>query len=77
MYGNVDAALLCVRLLDKYLVNEYNLNMSKADSWIFFQKYEKGKLELVMSVHVDDVFMAGKPETLKAIKENNKEKFNI
>ena len=30
-----------------------------------------------MSVHVDDVFMAGKPETLKSIKENIKEKFNI
>ena len=30
-----------------------------------------------MSVHVNDVFMAGKPETLKVIKENIKEKFNI
>ena len=30
-----------------------------------------------MSVHVDNVFMAGKLETLKVIKENIKEKFNI
>ena len=30
-----------------------------------------------MSVHVDDVFMDGKPETIKEIKENIKEKFNI
>ena len=30
-----------------------------------------------MSVHVDGVFMAGKPETLKFIKENIKENFNI
>ena len=44
---------------------------------IFFWENEKGKLELVMSVHVDDVFMADKPETLKSIKENIKENFNI
>ena len=30
-----------------------------------------------MSVHVDDVFMAGKSEKLKFVKENIKEKFNI
>ena len=35
----------------------------------FFRKYGKGKLELVMSVHVDDIYMAGKPEKLKVIKE--------
>ena len=77
MYGNVDAELLWIRLLGKYLVNECNLKRSKADSCIFFRKYEKGKLELVISVHVYDVFMAGKPETLKLIKEKIKEKFNI
>ena len=43
----------------------------------FFRKYEKGKLEIVTSVHVYDIFMAGNPETLKIIKENIKEKFNI
>ena len=31
----------------------------------------------MMSVHVEDIFMAGNPETLKNIKENIKEKFNI
>ena len=31
----------------------------------------------MISVHVDDVFMDGKPEILKNIKENIKEKFNI
>ena len=30
-----------------------------------------------MSVHVDDVLMAGKPETLEYIKENIKKEFNI
>ena len=39
----------------------------------FILESRKSKLELVMSVHVDDVFMAGEPETLKVIKENIKE----
>ena len=30
-----------------------------------------------MSVHVDDLFIAGNPETLKNIKKYIKEKFNI
>ena len=30
-----------------------------------------------MSVHVDDVFMDGNPETLNNTKRNMKEKFNI
>ena len=30
-----------------------------------------------MSVHADNVFMAGRPETLKDIKYNIKDKFNI
>ena len=77
MYGNVDTALLWIRLLSKYLVNKCKLNRSKVDSCILFQKYEKGNLEIVMSVHVDDIFMAGNPETLKVIKENIKEKINI
>ena len=65
---NVDAAILCPILLAKYLVNKCNLKRSKADSYIFLRKDEKGKLELVMSVHVDDVFVAGNMETLKNIK---------
>ena len=68
MYGNIDAGILWLRLLAKYLVNECNIKRSKADLCIFFGKFEKGKLELVMSIHVDDVFMAGKPETPKEIK---------
>ena len=31
----------------------------------------------MISVHVDEVFVAGKPETLKDIKEEIKENFNI
>ena len=65
MYGNIDAKILWLILLAIALVNKCNLKGSNADSCIFFRKDEKGKLELVMPVHVDDIFMAGKPETLK------------
>ena len=65
MYGNVDSAILWLILLAKYLVNECNLRMSKAESCIFFRKDEKRNLELVMSFHVGDIFMAGNPEALK------------
>ena len=50
---------------------------SKSESCIFLKKYDKGKSELKMSVHVDDVFMDGNPETLNNTKRNMKEKFNI
>ena len=43
----------------------------------FYKKDEGGKLELVMSVHVDNVFMAGKTEALEKIKDIIKLKFNI
>ena len=61
VYGNVDTALLCLILLAEYLVNEYNLKRIKAESCIFFRKCEKGKLEIVISVHMYDVFMDGQP----------------
>ena len=70
MYENVDAALLWIRILAKYLVNKYNLKRSKLDSCTFFRKYGKGNLELAMSVHLDDVFIAYNTETLKNIKKD-------
>ena len=42
MYGNVDAELLCIRLLAKYLVNKCKLKSSKADLCIFFRKMRRG-----------------------------------
>ena len=77
MYGNVDADLLWLRLLAKYLINECNPKIGKTDSFIFYKKDDIGRLELVMSVHVDDVFMAGNRETLEKIKDNIKPNSNI
>ena len=77
MYGNVDAALLWLRLIAKYLVNECNMVRSKACYCIFCRKDEDGKFELGMSVHVNNVFMAGNSETLEKIKELIKLNFNM
>ena len=40
-------------------------------------KGDNDKLELVMSVHINDAFMVGRPYTLRKIKEMIKLKFNI
>ena len=77
MYVNIDAALLWIIMLAEYLVNSCNLTRSKGESYFLFRKYQKGKLEIVMSVHGDDVFMDSKPEKLKVIKEMIKKNFNI
>ena len=77
MYANFDAEILWLRLLATYLVNKCNLKRSKVGYCIFFGTYEKGKLELMMSVHVYDVFMDGKPQKLKNIKGKIKEMFKI
>ena len=68
MYGNVDSALLWIRLLDKYLVNKCNLKGEMQNPVFYLGNVEKGELELVMSVHVENAFMAGTPETLNNIK---------
>ena len=44
------------------------MKITKAYSSIFYDKDDDGKLELVMSVHVDYFFMAGSPDTLEKIK---------
>ena len=64
IYGNVDAALLWLRLLDKYLIKECDMTRIQADYLIFYKKYDRGKLKIVMSINVDYIFMTGRLETL-------------
>ena len=64
-------------LLAKYLIRKCNTTRSQSNSCIFYKKEEGGKLELVISVHVDDVFMSGRTKTLENIKELIKLKFTI
>ena len=57
MYGNVDVALLWLMLSGKYLIKQCDMTISEVDSCIFYKKDGKGKLDIVMSVHIGDVFM--------------------
>ena len=77
MYGNMDAALFWLKLLFKYWIKEFDMKRIQSDSWIFYKKYYEGKLDLLMFVRLDDVFMAGKPEPFEKIKDMIKLKFNI
>ena len=53
------------------------MKIFQADSSIFYKKYYGDKLEIVMSVHVHDVFLEGRPEPLENIKDVIKLKFII
>ena len=77
MYGNVDAAILWLRLISKYLMNVCNKTRSNTDYCIFYKKYDNGQLELVMYVLVDNSFMPGRPEILEYVKGMINLKFNI
>ena len=59
----MDAALLWLRLLARKLIKELNTTGNKADSQLFYKKGEAGKLELVVYVQVENVFMAENLET--------------
>ena len=77
MYGNVDAALLWLIILDKYLIKECNMTRIQAEYLILYNKDDGGKLDVVMSINVDCILMTGRLETLENIKEMIKLKFNI
>ena len=77
MYGNVDDALLWLRLLYEYLIKEREMKIIHAEYCILYKKYDSGKLELVISINVDNECMEARPEKLENIKEIIKLKFNI
>ena len=67
VYGNVDAYLLWLILMAKCLINECNMTRSKSNSCIFYKKDYNGKLEFMMSIREDDMFMVGRLEILDII----------
>ena len=67
MYGNVDAALLWLIILDKYLIKECNMTRIQAEYLILYNKDDGGKLDVVMSINVDCILMTGRLETLENI----------
>ena len=69
MFGNMETDLFWLRLLDKCLTKECSMTSSKAYFFIFYKKDDYGKLELVVSIHEDNLFMAGRLETLEKCEE--------
>ena len=53
------------------------MKRSKVHSCILYKKDDNGKLELVMTVYIDYVFVAGKTEKLKITKYVMNQRFNI
>ena len=53
------------------------MKISKAYSCILYVKNDDGELEFMISIHVDDMFMAERPGKLKKTKEMMKLDFNI
>ena len=77
MYRNVGASLLWLRLLSKYLIQECDTTRIQSDYFIFYKKYDSGKLELVVFIYVDGALMEERRDILENIKEIKKLKFNI
>ena len=77
MYGNMYNDLLWLILLTKCLIQECDMKRIQADFCIFYNNDDGGKLDLVMYVHVENVFMAARSETLEKNKYMIKLKFNI
>ena len=77
MYENVDVAILLLDRLSKYLIKICFLTKIQSELCILYRKHNRGKLELMMSVYIDEMFMAGKLDNLEKQKELLKLKFNI
>ena len=78
MYGQVDAALLWLRTYGDYLCSSCGMEQSKVDPCIFYKKDKKtGELLMVLSIHVDDVVVAGIKECIDELKVKVMERFNI
>ena len=60
MYGTVDAAILWMKDIGKYL-KKIGMTESKADPCIFYL-HQEGKLVLVVAVNVNDTLLAGADE---------------
>ncbi len=59
MYGNVDAALQFFEKYSDILVTNLSLTQSQTYPCIFFKHDEVGKLNLLISTHVDDSLIGG------------------
>ena len=60
IYGNVDVALQFFEKYSGILVTNLGLTQSQTDPCIFFKHDEAGKLNLLISTHMDDSLIKGR-----------------
>ena len=77
IYGMVDAVLIFYKAYSVQLMKSMGMTQSKADACMFTRQDETGKTILIMSSHVDDIFVAGTPDAIAWFKQQLKERFNI
>ena len=77
MYGGVDVPRLFMKTLFRYLTQVMKMIQSMVDPCLYYWKNEAGEVMLMAVVHVDDVLLAGKKETIEKFKSELKKRFNI
>ncbi len=76
MYGNVDAPIRWMRTFSKH-PKSIGMIQSKTDPCIFYKLDEKGELEIMMAVHVDDTVITGTRKSVDWCYKKIQEKFKI
>ncbi|KAI2503386.1 GAG-pre-integrase domain [Fragilaria crotonensis] len=77
MYGGVDVPRLFMKTLFRYLTQVMKMIQSLVDPCLYYWKNTSGEVTLMAVVHVDDVLLAGKKETIEKFKLELKKRFNI
>ncbi|KAI2494658.1 hypothetical protein MHU86_19887 [Fragilaria crotonensis] len=77
MYGGVDVPRLFMKTLFRYLTQVMKMIQSLVDPCLYYWKNTAGEVTLMAVVHVDDVLLAGKKETIEKFKSELKKRFNI
>ena len=79
MYGNVDAAIKFFKELVKHITDKKDMNMkqSLADPCVFYRLDETEKLDLLVTVTVDDCAITGLEEHIEWFMDNVEKRFKI
>ena len=77
MYGNVDAAVKFFKLLSRWMVDNMKMKQSLADPCVFYKLDANDKLELLVSVTVDDCAVTGLPKNIEWFMKGLEGRFKI
>jgi hypothetical protein len=77
MYGGVDVPRLFMKTLMRHLTMEMKMVQSLVDPCLYYWLNEKREVILMAVVHVDDILLSGKKETIERFKTEIRKRFNI